>query len=145
MHIATHDGAGACSRFVSVGALYALCALVATALNLAMQELTLVFTSSLSASILVGTASGFLGKYLMDKMWIFGDSSDSAPEEMKKVFLYGTFSVATTVLFWVSEVAFWMIWQSDVAKYTGAVIGLAIGYAVKFGLDSRFVFRKGGA
>jgi hypothetical protein len=46
--------------------------------------------------------------------------------------LYGAFSLVTTLIFWGFEVAFWTIWKTDAAKYTGAVIGLAIGYAAKF-------------
>ena len=37
-----------------------------------------------------------------------------------------------------------MIWQTDLMRELGAVIGLAIGYVVKFQLDKRFVFRPTG-
>jgi hypothetical protein len=60
--------------------------------------------------------------------------------ELRKVSLYGAFSVVTTLVFWLFEVSFWMLWRTDFAKYSGAVLGLAIGYAVKYFLDRRFVF-----
>jgi putative flippase GtrA len=35
-----------------------------------------------------------------------------------------------------------VIWRTDLARETGAVIGLTIGYVTKYALDSRFVFRN---
>ena len=55
--------------------------------------------------------------------------------------LYALFSVVTTLIFWTMEVAFWTIWQTSVAKYTGAALGLSIGYTAKYALDRRYVFR----
>ncbi len=55
--------------------------------------------------------------------------------------LYGAFSVLTTMIFWGFELAAWRIWQTNTAKYAGAVLGLAIGYAAKYALDRRYVFR----
>jgi hypothetical protein len=40
------------------------------------------------------------------------------------------------------EVAFWAVWGTSLAKYTGAVLGLAIGYAAKYALDRQFVFTE---
>ena len=48
----------------------------------------------------------------------------------------------TTLGFWGFEVAFWTIWGTDFAKYTGAVLGLAVGYVAKFALDRSFVFKE---
>ena len=36
---------------------------------------------------------------------------------------------------------FWVIWRTDPAKYTRAVIGIAIGYAAKYILDVSFEFK----
>ena len=121
---------------------YVLFAVVATVVNLAAQDVVhrLSPVAKLPLSILVGTAAGFLTKYVLDKRWVFDDGYDGARDEMRKVALYGAFSVLTTLVFWAFEVAFWMAWRTDLAKYTGAVIGLAIGYAAKYGLDRTFVF-----
>jgi putative flippase GtrA len=81
-------------------------------------------------------------KYVLDKKWIFHDAYTTHRDEARKVTLYALFSVVTTLVFWGFEVTFWTIWRTDVAKYTGAVVGLAIGYAAKFGLDQTFVFRE---
>ena len=48
--------------------------------------------------------------------------------------------VATTAIFWGMEYTFWTIWQTDLMRETGAIIGLAIGYVTKYQLDKRFVF-----
>jgi hypothetical protein len=39
-------------------------------------------------------------------------------------------------------VSFWAIWETSAAKYTGAVLGLSVGYAAKYLLDRQFVFRE---
>jgi putative flippase GtrA len=80
-------------------------------------------------------------KYVLDKRWIFYDGYAGGRQELRKVILYGLFSVITTLVFWSFEVAFWTIWRTDAAKYAGAVLGLAIGYAAKYALDRTFVFR----
>ena len=125
--------------------LYVVFAGVATVANLAAQELFLRMSGNLAVAILAGTAAGFATKYVLDKKWVFSDRYTTHRQELRKVTLYGAFSVATTLVFWLFEVAFWMAWRTDFAKYTGAVLGLAVGYAIKFVLDRTFVFRVGRA
>ncbi len=123
---------------------YVIFAIVATIANLATQEavIRLAPVAPLTFSILMGTAAGFVLKYLLDKKWVFDDGYGGHRQELQKITLYGAFSVFTTLVFWGFEVAFWMIWRTDFAKYTGAVLGLAIGYAAKFMLDRTFVFKE---
>jgi putative flippase GtrA len=127
---------------VTVAVRYVLFAVVATLANLAAQEIVVRLTVSLALSIAAGTVVGFAVKYVLDKRWIFNDPYTSHRDEARKISLYGLFSVFTTLVFWGFEIAFWMIWRTDLAKYTGAVLGLAIGYAAKFALDQTFVFRE---
>jgi putative flippase GtrA len=54
--------------------------------------------------------------------------------------LYTVMGTATTAIFWGTETAFWMIWHTDFMRELGAMIGLSIGYIVKYNLDRRFVF-----
>jgi putative flippase GtrA len=123
---------------------YVLFAVVATLANLITQEavIRVAPVAPLALSILMGTAAGFILKYVLDKRWVFEDDYGGHRQELQKITLYGAFSVLTTLVFWGFEVAFWMIWQTDLAKYTGAVLGLAIGYAAKFFLDRTFVFKE---
>jgi putative flippase GtrA len=122
---------------------YVLFAVVSTIANLLTQELVvrLAGPTALIWSILAGTAVGFAVKYVLDKNWIFYDEYTSGTSEARKIGLYGLFSVGTTLVFWGFEVAFWAIWRTDLAKYAGAVLGLAIGYAAKYALDRNFVFK----
>jgi len=122
---------------------YVLFALLATLANLLTQEATirLAPVAPLTLSILMGTAAGFILKYLLDKKWVFDDGYHGHRQELQKITLYGAFSVLTTLIFWGFEIAFWILWQTDLAKYSGAILGLGIGYTAKFMLDRNFVFR----
>ena len=44
------------------------------------------------------------------------------------------------VFFWGTETAFWLIWKTDLMRELGAVLGLSVGYIVKYNLDRKFVF-----
>jgi putative flippase GtrA len=126
-----------------VAARYIVFAVASTVLNFAVQEAVVrtAPTQSLALSILAGTAAGFAVKYVLDKKWIFFDDYTSHGSEIRKIALYGMFSVLTTAVFWCFEVAFWVLWQTELAKYFGGALGLAIGYISKYALDRRFVFR----
>jgi putative flippase GtrA len=123
---------------------YVIFAILATIANLGTQEIVIrtVPVAPLTVSIIMGTAAGFILKYLLDKKWVFDDGYSGHRQELQKITLYGVFSVFTTLVFWGFEVAFWLIWRTDFAKYTGAVLGLAIGYVAKFVLDRTFVFKE---
>jgi len=123
---------------------YVLFAVLATLANLLTQEasIRLAPEAPLSFSILMGTAAGFILKFVLDKKWVFDDTYAGHRQELQKIGLYGVFSVLTTLVFWGFEITFWVIWQTDFAKYTGAVLGLAVGYAAKFLLDRSFVFKE---
>lgn len=122
---------------------YVVFALIAGLANLAAQEATVraLPAAPIMASVLVGTAVGFVLKYLLDKRFVFLDGYDGHVEEVRKVALYGAFSVATTALFWTVELGFWIAFGTATAKYTGAVIGLSLGNYAKYRLDRRYVFR----
>jgi putative flippase GtrA len=125
-------------------ALYVLFAAFSMLANLVAQEAVMrtATVAALPLSILVGTVVGFVVKYLLDKKWVFDDSYAGARSEIRKVSLYGFFSVFTTLIFWAFEWAFWVIWNTEFAKYTGAVLGLSVGYAIKYLLDRTYVFRE---
>lgn len=123
---------------------YCLFAVIATMVNLVAQDVVYSFSpfAALPLSILVGTAAGFATKYVLDKKCVFSDGYGSHRGEVQKLALYAAFSVATTLVFWSIEMAFWMAWRTDLARYAGAAIGLGIGYAAKFSLDRKFVFKE---
>ena len=51
--------------------------------------------------------------------------------------------MVTTLVFWGTEFAFHLAFQTDAMRYLGGVIGLVIGYAIKYQLDKRYVFIGG--
>jgi len=50
--------------------------------------------------------------------------------------------VFTTVIFWGFEIGFNYIFTNPQAKYVGAIVGLSIGYIIKYFLDKKFVFTE---
>ncbi len=122
---------------------YALFAVVATLANLAAQRWVLAQDNSAFGyvgAVLVGTGVGLVIKYLLDKRWIFADRDAGLAAHGRKFSLYTLMGVATTAIFWGAETAFWLIWNTDAMRELGAVLGLGLGYVVKYQLDRRFVF-----
>ena len=122
---------------------YAAFAAVATLANLGAQRLVLTVddgTRGFVLAVLAGTAVGLVVKYILDKRWIFADASSGLRAHSRRFTLYTAMGVVTTLIFWVTETAFWLIWQTDLARETGAVLGLTAGYIVKYRLDRRYVF-----
>lgn len=122
---------------------YALFAVLATLANLAAQRLVLLAgagDAAYAAALACGTAVGLALKYLLDKRWIFYDSSSGLRAHGRKFTLYGAMGVATTLVFWGTETLFWLLWGTETMRELGAVLGLALGYTAKYHLDRRFVF-----
>lgn len=123
---------------------YALFAAWATLANLAAQRAVLAVVpgeTGFALAVLTGTAAGLVFKYLLDKRWIFEDRGTGLAHHGRTFSLYTVMGVATTLLFWAVETAFWLIWKTHAMRELGAVIGLGIGYTVKYHLDRAFVFR----
>lgn len=125
---------------------YSLFAVIATIANLLAQRAVLAVERSgttLFAAIVAGTFVGLVVKYLLDRRWIFHDTASGLEAHGYRFTLYTMTGVATTAIFWGSEYLFWTIWQNDAMREVGAVLGLAVGYAVKYRLDRHYVFVDG--
>ena len=119
--------------------------MLATVANLLSQELTVQAYQgaySLYIAIGIGTAVGLVSKYQLDSHYIFSHTLVSARQEMRRFVGYSLTGVVTTLLFWGFELTFDYIFASKAARYTGAAIGLGLGYALKYQLDKRYVFLK---
>lgn len=120
---------------------YTAFAVIATLANLGAQELVLETGGEtalrVAVAVLVGTGVGLVIKYLLDKRWIF---ADRRPDLGRQFTLYTLMGIATTAIFWGMVALFWAIWQTDLARISGAVLGLGLGYVTKYHLDRRFVF-----
>jgi putative flippase GtrA len=122
---------------------YTVFAVIAMLANLATQRLVLIQGDSapwFAAAVAAGTLVGLVVKYLLDKRWIFADTSTGMKAHGRKFTLYTAMGLVTTAIFWGTETAFWWIWQTDAMRELGAVLGLSVGYVVKYNLDRRFVF-----
>lgn len=122
---------------------YAAFAVIATVANLAMQRLVLAqgeSTMLFVAALGTGTLAGLVVKYLLDKRWIFFDPATGLRAHSRRFSLYTAMGAFTTCIFWGTETAFWLIWGTEMMREAGAVLGLAIGYWIKYQLDRRFVF-----
>lgn len=122
---------------------YCLFAVLAIIANLASQRLvlgTLGHDFGLMPALVAGTAVGLVVKYLLDKRWIFEDRSSGLAAHGRRFGLYTAMGGVTTLLFWAVEYGFWVIWRDDALRELGAVIGLLLGYGLKYWLDRRFVF-----
>jgi len=122
---------------------YAAFAVAATLANLAAQRVVLAIDDGpwgFAVAVFAGTLVGLVLKYMLDKRWIFEDRATGVAAHGRKFGLYTAMGVATTAIFWGTETAFWAIWGTDLARETGAVLGLAVGYIIKYRLDRRYVF-----
>ncbi len=122
---------------------YSAFAVIATLANLGAQRLVLLAGESpalFALAVFVGTALGLVVKYALDKRWIFADRETGLRAHSRKFGLYTAMGLVTTAIFWATETGFWLAFGSHTAREVGAVLGLAVGYVVKYQLDRRFVF-----
>jgi putative flippase GtrA len=91
--------------------------------------------------MIVGTGVGLVVKYVLDKRYIFRFRARDAAHDGKTFFLYTVMGLATTAIFWGFELGFDYLFATKQMRYMGGVLGLAIGYLVKYNLDKHYVFR----
>ena len=122
---------------------YATFALLATAINILAQEMSLVVYHgryALLLAMMAGTAAGLLLKYQLDKRYIFQFTPESIGHDTLAFVRYTMMGLLTTAVFWGFELFFDWYFETKEMRYTGAVIGLGLGYLTKYHLDKRFVF-----
>lgn len=122
---------------------YSAFAAISTLVNLLFQYLSFMFYSgmgSLYVAMFLGTMTGLVAKYILDKKWIFYHTPKDRKDDAKKFILYSLMGVVTTIIFWGTEMVFYYFLPHSYAKYWGALIGLGIGYVIKYFLDKKYVF-----
>jgi putative flippase GtrA len=102
--------------------------------NIAELELYFIF------ALLTGTILGFTTKFVLDKFIVFREKHKTLGHTFRQMFIYGLLALVTTAIFWGVEILFRVIFGFENREIVGGLIGLAIGYTVKFFLDKRFVF-----
>jgi putative flippase GtrA len=126
-----------------VAVLYTLFAMLSTAINIGSQMVSIwAYKGPLyvEISILVGTAMGLPLRYFLEKRYIFAFTSRNLAHDGKLFIFYSVMGVITTLIFWSTEYAFYLIYNTDFMRYVGGVVGLAIGFYVKYQLDKKYVF-----
>lgn len=128
--------------------LYVIFALLAILANILGQDVaTRLYTGTYSVllSIIFGTGIGLVIKYWLDKRYIFRFRTRDAMHDSRTFALYSLMGVVTTAIFWGFEFGFDYLFQSKELRYAGGVLGLLLGYVLKYHLDKRLVFREGAA
>ena len=126
-----------------IAVLYTLFAVLSTAINIGSQMLSIwIYKGPLSVeiSILVGTVMGLPLRYFLEKRYIFNFTSKNLVHDGKLFVFYSAMGVITTLIFWGTEYAFHLIYDTDFMRYLGGIIGLSIGFYVKYQLDKKYVF-----
>ena len=126
-----------------IAVLYSLFAVLSTAINIGSQMLSIwIYKGPLAVeiSILVGTAMGLPLRYFLEKRYIFNFTSKNLVHDGKLFVFYSAMGVITTLIFWGTEYAFHLIYDTDFMRYLGGIIGLSIGFYVKYQLDKKYVF-----
>ncbi len=122
---------------------YTLFAILATVINLGTQVLMIKLYQqayAIELSILLGTGTGLLSKYFLDKHYIFDFKSKDFLHDTQLFIGYSVMGLSTTALFWGIEYGFHHLFGTDTMRYLGGVIGLMIGYMIKYQLDKTYVF-----
>jgi len=121
---------------------YAFFALVSIGINLLFQYFSFFIYNgkfSLFFALIIGTISGLIIKYILDKKFIFYHQTKNIKDDSKKFILYSFMGIFTTIIFWGFEIGFDYFFEK---KYLGGFIGLTIGYITKYFLDKKFVFKE---
>ena len=124
---------------------YGIFALIATAANIGTQDAftrTYIGPGHIALSIVLGTGVGLITKYLLDKRYIFRFKTQSVAHDTQTFGLYTLMGFLTTVVFWGFEWSFHWAFKTKEMRYLGGMIGLAVGYIIKYQLDKRFVFKS---
>ena len=126
-----------------IAVLFSLFAVLSTAINIGSQMLSIwIYKGPLAVeiSILVGTAMGLPLRYFLEKRYIFNFTSKNLVHDGTLFVFYSAMGAITTLIFWGTEFAFHLIYDTDFMRYIGGIIGLSIGFYVKYQLDKKYVF-----
>lgn len=127
---------------------YSIFALIATVVNILGQDISLRLyegKGTILVSVFAGTLVGLVTKYYLDKKYIFNFVTKNVAHDGHTFILYTLMGVATTAIFWGFEFAFEWVFSTKGWRYFGGVLGLAIGYYIKYRLDKHYVFVERGA
>ncbi len=123
---------------------YFFFAVIATSVNLLTQWPIFQFFEGewvLYLALMVGTLTGLVTKYVLDKRWIFYYTASSTKDDLSRFGLYSLMGVFTTAIFWGTEMSFYYFFDFTGSQYVGGGLGLMVGYTAKYLLDKKYVFK----
>jgi len=85
---------------------------------------------------------GLIIKFFLDKGFIFFDDTKDIKLIGRKFSIYASNGIFSTMIFWGTETIFWLIWRTQNMRELGAILGLTMGYIIKYRLDKKYVFAK---
>jgi len=144
-HVAHPPGERVQRSAARIAFLYIVLAIVAIGANIGAQDLFVrLYDGALVGllSVMFGTAVGLLVKYVLDKRFIFDFRARSASHDVRVFLQYTAMGLVTTLIFWAFEFGFAYVFTGKEMRYLGGVIGLGLGYYLKYRLDKRYVFRN---
>lgn len=124
---------------------YTAFAMIAMLTNISIQRIILSIGDtkfSYIYALVLGTIGGLIVKFYLDKNWIFYASQQNSKKDFMVFLHYSALGLTTTFIFWVVETIFWFTWNTSLMREVGAIIGLSLGYILKYNLDKRFVFNR---
>jgi len=121
---------------------YIIFCIIAIIVNLGTQRIImeLIFINNYFLALLIGTLFGLVIKFILDKKYIFAYSDTSIKNNSLKFSFYSFNGIITTFLFWGTDSIFYFMYKTNFAREFGALIGLSIGYFIKYRLDKKYVF-----
>jgi len=119
-------------------------------LNIGIQSITLNITGrsteAVILAIVVATVVSFVVKFFIDKNIIFKTKKGHQNERRKQVLLYAVFSIGTTLIYILVEMIFHFSFDSadlyEKKEEIGAIIGLLMGYSIKYIVDMKITFKE---
>lgn len=105
---------------------------------LAFQCLGLGFWVALT----IGTTGGLVLKYMLDRNYIFAARGVGFGADISRFSLYSLLGLITTAVFWLTEWLGYQYLPFNYGRYLGGALGLVLGYALKYWMDQRWVFRR---
>lgn len=120
--------------------LYVLFAGAAVGLNVLVQRLVFAVyhgPQTIVVAMVVGAGVALTAKYFLDRKWVLGVRHAADEEEIIK---YAMAGATITLVFFAFQYTIWIFYQTDLARDIGIVLGMAVGYLIKFLIDRKFVF-----
>ena len=120
---------------------YIVFAILAMAANLMVQRAVFSlwpYSEPIAVALVVGTVIGLWVKYWLDVHWIF--YAVRPDFDAAQFVRYALTGVVTTLIFWGAEFGGWYWSRDHLIREIAAILGLSVGYYMKYRLDRRYVF-----